>query len=130
MGEPLFSGPAPRLAAGLLIGGTAGVLLASLFYSREWAPRPGLSERQQLMAMLLHLMVGLVYGMSMGSLLTMAVRRRGAWIGALFFGVLGVYAAPVLGGLVAGPESQDPVRIAVAAAFPALGAILGRWIIG
>jgi len=127
----MFSRPTIRAAAGFLFGGTAGVLLATLFYSREWAPKTQIPEPEQAMILLYHLMGGLVYGMMLGFVLCVGVKKIGAWVGAMAFGVLGVYAAPIVGGWVqATGLSESASRLTVTMIAPILGALAGKWTIG
>jgi hypothetical protein len=116
-----------RIAAGLLFGGTAGLLLAALYYSRSWAPLPGLTEHAQLTILLTHIMVGFLYGALTGPIYALWLRKKGAWVGLVAFGVLGVYAGPLLGSPLAGALRVEPetAGLIVAGAFPIVGALIG-----
>ena len=102
-----------RVAAGFLYGGTYGILLGALYYSRYWAPRPGFTESEQVWICVQHLMVGMVSGVVFGLILGIRPRAWASWIGSLGFGLLGVYAIhPLLETLIGplAPLSQPETK--------------------
>jgi hypothetical protein len=91
-GEGMFQGRAVRVAAGLLVGGTIGVLLAVWLFESIWAQIVGLDERASLYLLLKHMCAGVGFGMIAGVAAAWAVRPF--WTAGVGF-VGGVAAAPL-----------------------------------
>jgi hypothetical protein len=92
-----------RVAAGILYGGTYGVLLGGLYFSRYWANRQ-ITDYELIRIEVLHLMVGMVSGTVFGLIFGYSPRTVSSWLGSLGFGVLGVFVTWPLSAAVLGTE--------------------------
>lgn len=123
-----------RVAAGLLYGGTYGILLGGLHFRLYWSERAGIAEPDMVMVLVEHLMAGLVSGVVFGIVFGLKPRALSAWAGSLGLGLLGVYASqPILRPLLASsPKTLDWAGPALCQVFPYVGMFLGpaleRWV--
>ena len=123
----MFQSKSVRAAAGTLVGGTVGILLASWVFQRYWSGSTVLGEVQKLALLVDHIFWGVLYGMVVGA--SGALRPQPLWTtaGGAVFGVVGVLVcAPVGHALLgSGRETQWGVLLAIAGVFPVAGLVAG-----
>lgn len=123
-----------RVAAGLLYGGTYGILLGGLYFALHFAQRKGYTEPEMVRIQVQHLMVGMMGGVLFGLIFGWKPRSLSAWIGSLGLGLLGTYGCfPVLRSVFRLEEpalSYAGALVAVASPFLGigLGPLLERWV--